>query len=324
MGTMASEASSWDDLSLTVSAVARRMGVAPATLRTWDRRYGVGPSDHQPGAHRRYTTADVARLEHMRKLVIAGVPPADAARAALALTGGDLSLADGESRRIPQPIETSTARSGGGNVIALPGGGPLARGLARAAQALDIEACQQILAEALTDLGVVQAWEDVMVPVLGAVGERWRDTGRGVEIEHALSGAVQDSLSSWIRGLAPSTEGRAVILACAPGDQHSLPLWAVSAALAEQGVGARILGANLPEDALSNAVRRLGPAAVLVWAQVEETADARTLMELPTTRPPATILVAGPGWHSLPSAPGVSRVATLDDAVDRIRYALGR
>jgi hypothetical protein len=145
-----------------------------------------------------------------------------------------------------------------------------------------------------------------------------------VEIEHALSGAVQDSLSSWIRGLAPSTEGRAVILACAPGDQHSLPLWAVSAALAEQGVGARILGANLPEDALSNAVRRLGPAAVLVWAQVEETADARTLMELPTTRPPATILVAGPGWHSLPSAPGVSRVATLDDAVDRIRYALGR
>ncbi|MEY3734595.1 MAG: hypothetical protein RL347_1954, partial [Actinomycetota bacterium] len=29
---------------LTVAAVARRLGVAPATLRTWDRRYGLGPS----------------------------------------------------------------------------------------------------------------------------------------------------------------------------------------------------------------------------------------------------------------------------------------
>lgn len=317
MGSMANEAQAWDDLSLTVSAVARRMGVAPATLRTWDRRYGVGPSDHQPGAHRRYTASDIARLEHMRKLVIAGITPGEAARAALALS-------DGELEGIDLPAEPSPTRSGGGNVIALPGGGPLVRGLARAAQALDTDACQQLLAEALGDLGVVRAWQEVMVPVLSAVGERWRDTGRGVEIEHALSGAVQDALGGWIRGLAPSTEGRAIILACAPGEQHSLPLWAVSAALAEQGIGARILGANLPDDALANAVRRLGPAAVLVWAQVEETADARALMQLPTTRPPAAILVAGPGWHSLPSAPGVSRVATLDEAVDRIRYSLGR
>ena len=31
---------------LSVAAVARRLGVAPATLRTWDRRYGIGPSGH--------------------------------------------------------------------------------------------------------------------------------------------------------------------------------------------------------------------------------------------------------------------------------------
>ena len=39
---------------LTVAAVARRLGVAPATLRTWDRRYGLGPSSHEAGEHRRY------------------------------------------------------------------------------------------------------------------------------------------------------------------------------------------------------------------------------------------------------------------------------
>ncbi len=30
----------------TVAAVARRLGIAPATLRTWSRWYGLGPADH--------------------------------------------------------------------------------------------------------------------------------------------------------------------------------------------------------------------------------------------------------------------------------------
>src|SRR5690606_18756745 len=70
--------------SLTVAAVARRLGVAPATLRTWDRRYGLGPSEHLAGSHRRYSAQDVARLLVMRRLTLEGVAPSEAARAALA------------------------------------------------------------------------------------------------------------------------------------------------------------------------------------------------------------------------------------------------
>ncbi len=64
---------------LTVAAVARRLGVAPATLRTWDRRYGLGPSEHTAGSHRRYSGTDVARLMVMRRLTLEGVPPSEAA-----------------------------------------------------------------------------------------------------------------------------------------------------------------------------------------------------------------------------------------------------
>src|SRR3954466_13291270 len=73
---------------LTVAAVARRLGVAPATLRTWDRRYDLGPSAHTAGAHRRYTAADLARLTLMRRLPLQGVPPAEAAAVALASAVG--------------------------------------------------------------------------------------------------------------------------------------------------------------------------------------------------------------------------------------------
>ena len=57
---------------LTVAAVARRLGVAPATLRTWDRRYGIGPSGHAPGRHRRYSPEDMGRLELMQPRAGAG------------------------------------------------------------------------------------------------------------------------------------------------------------------------------------------------------------------------------------------------------------
>ncbi len=76
---------------LAVAAVARRLGVAPATLRTWDRRYGLGPSQHRAGSHRRYTDDDVARLVVMRRLTLDGVAPADAARAALAADEEELA-----------------------------------------------------------------------------------------------------------------------------------------------------------------------------------------------------------------------------------------
>ena len=83
------------ELSVSVAVAARRLGVAPATLRTWDRRYGLGPSQRDGGTHRRYSHVDLARLDYMSALVRAGNSPAQAAAAALAREfSGTESLAD--------------------------------------------------------------------------------------------------------------------------------------------------------------------------------------------------------------------------------------
>ncbi|MGZ4616640.1 MAG: MerR family transcriptional regulator, partial [Actinomycetes bacterium] len=71
------------EVGLGVAAVARRLGVAPGTLRTWARRYGIGPTSHVAGSQRRYTARDLARLTQMRALMLEGVSAADAARAAM-------------------------------------------------------------------------------------------------------------------------------------------------------------------------------------------------------------------------------------------------
>ncbi|WP_147123970.1 MerR family transcriptional regulator, partial [Nocardia neocaledoniensis] len=63
----------------TVRSVAERLGIPTATLRSWNRRYGIGPAQDRPGRHRLYSDADIAVLEHMLELIGGGASPASAA-----------------------------------------------------------------------------------------------------------------------------------------------------------------------------------------------------------------------------------------------------
>jgi transposase-like protein len=294
---------------LTVAAVARRLGVAPATLRTWDRRYGIGPSEHASGSRRRYTPQDVARLDEMRRLTRAGVTAADAARAAL---GGPMP-SPGRGRR------AGGTRRGGGRVLRLPDADERARGLASAAMALDAAAASAAVRAALADVGVVPTWDDLVVPVLTAIGERWEATRRGVDVEHLLSECVIGALAAVGRQGRPT--GRPVLLASAPEEMHALPLHALAAALAERGVASRLLGARVPADALAAAYRRVGPPALFVWSQSPDTGRPALLEDLPRVRPRPALVVGGSGWPAeLPA--GVVRAETLSDARDRLLAAV--
>ena len=78
------------DAPLTVTAVSSKLGVSASTLRTWERRYGLGPGERSAGSHRRYLPEDVARLSHMIELIQSGVTPSDAAAIVLSQSRGDL------------------------------------------------------------------------------------------------------------------------------------------------------------------------------------------------------------------------------------------
>ncbi len=228
-----------DEPALPVAAVARRLGVAPATLRTWDRRYGLGPSEHVPGIHRRYTSQDLLRLEAMRRFIMQGVAPADAARAALE---SDLQ-AEGDDA--PGALgESVVPRGTGGAVLPMPGGSAEARGLARAATALDSRAMTTQIEASLSERGAIATWDELVAPALIGVGDRYESTGRGVEIEHALSEAALSALRPLPTRMSESLNARPVLLAAADEEQHTLPLYAIAAALAERNIQARVLGAT--------------------------------------------------------------------------------
>lgn len=293
---------------LSVGAVARRLGVSASTLRTWDRRYGIGPSRRSEGSHRRYDPADVARLEIMNRLILQGAPPGEAARVALGETQ--------TRERAPR------AHGAGGRRLPLSTSSARARGLARAVMALNGPAAAEMLREAVAQDGVVRAWQDLIAPVLRGIGERYAATGEAVEIEHFLSAVTLACLAEVAERREVTVDARPVLLACAPEEQHSLPLYALAAALAEQGVGGRMLGGRVPERALADAVERIGPGAVFVWSQMGYTGDPEVLGRLPAGRPPLRVIAGGPGW-SRPFPPGVRFVESLPEAVTAVSEALG-
>jgi len=319
-----------DQPRLTVAAVAHRLGVAPATLRTWDRRYGLGPHEHVEGARRRYSPADLARLHLMRRLVLDGVAPAEAAALAVrgpAPPGGEHaavppSAGEGEPGQEPAAAQPGAGMAAhGGRVLGLPGASAAVRGLARAALALDDAAARAQIVASVRTSGVAVTWDALLRPVLRALGARWASTGEGVEDEHLLSGAVVAALTEAVPAVVSAR--RCVLLVSAEDEQHALPLHVLAAALAERGVAARVLGAALPAVALRAAVRRTGPAAVLVWSQLAETAEPAGLAAVPVTRPATAVFAAGPGWAREQLPARVRLLADLPTAVRELAAAAG-
>lgn len=56
-------------MSSTIGELSLATGVPIATLRDWDRRHGLSPSQRTIGNHRRYTEADAALVRRVRDLV---------------------------------------------------------------------------------------------------------------------------------------------------------------------------------------------------------------------------------------------------------------
>ncbi|NEC88589.1 MerR family transcriptional regulator [Streptomyces sp. SID12501] len=309
--------------SLTTGALARRLGVSPTTLRSWDHRYGIGPAIRPDGRHRRWAPHDVAVLETMCRLTSTGVPPAEAARAARETAAG----APVEGRApvtAPEPAPGPRSRAAG----PLPLGDVRleCRGLARAAVRLDAPAVEQLLATAVGTHGLVVAWQEVMLPTLHAVGRKWASSGdRYVEVEHLLSWHVSTTLRRYARPVAGSVGASApgpVVLACMPDEQHTLALEALHAGLGERGLPTRMFGSAVPAEALIAAVDRLGPAAVVLWAQARSTASlplarrvARARWGVKGARRSPLVVLCGPGWLGR-SDPGMPWPTSLKDALD--------
>jgi DNA-binding transcriptional MerR regulator len=282
--------------ALTVAAVARRLGVAPATLRTWDRRYRLGPSAHLAGSHRRYSGDDVARLMVMRSLTLDGVAPAEAARVALA---AELDEGTGQGARGPYLVSVPWR------------GRPTPTAVIDAVLAGDETACRHLL-ELPEGEGVLTWWSELVEPARAALVQRTVLGQPGEDPDARLYGAV---LAALRRRTAGDRTARiaVVLLLSGPGEIRPVGLHVLSAALSEQAVDARVVTGPLEPHRVVEIATMANPAAVVMIAD-GRSPDLTVVHALHESHPrlPLFLSIADePSAVELPWGPTVHRNRSL-------------
>lgn len=290
-----------DEELLTVAAVARRLGVAPATLRTWDRRYGLGPSTHEAGEHRRYCPEDLAKLTLMRKLITAGVAPCDAAQQARSHEG---------AIKLETVLDQFEVRE------------DVVNALHRASNILDRSFVEDVVRKDIAENGIIKTWTEVLVPLLFIVGSEWEASGKGIEVEHMLTEVIKRLLREGVAQVGTPVNARPVLLAAVGEELHCLALHALAAALAEKQIETFFLGARTPLEAISGMIKRSAPPAVFLWSQMNQNFDPQFFREIPTIRPAPRVIVGGPGWDQ-EICTDVVVVTDLTHACAEIERAIG-
>lgn len=279
-------------LEWSVGTVADRLGIATSTLRTWDRRYGVGPSRRTAGGHRRYGEDDILRVRVMARHTARGVPAQTAARVALSMDRDQLREQVADPARVASP--DAPAPSADVSVGPVP---DRARAITAAAAELDGVALVEFYRRTLGEHDLVTAWTMVLAPAMRLIGQQWGRGLLGVESEHLAS----ELLISELRALVRLHRGRharpaTVILASAEEDQHYLPLLAVDAELARRGVDSHFLGSRVPADSLAEAIAQSRPEHVFLWASLARPDGDPVWERLRSGNRSLHVVTGGPGW----------------------------
>jgi methanogenic corrinoid protein MtbC1 len=269
---------------VNIQAVATRTGVPAATLRKWEQRYGVLAPDRTEGSHRRYSEADVLRIEWLKERLADGYRIGEAARL--------LGAGDGEA----------------------PAAAPeeLAHELVEATAASDPARVERLVEQALALLEPGQAIESVLGPGLVEIGGCWARGEVGVGQEHATSEVVRARLRALVDPRATGTRGRAV-LCCVAGERHEIGLLAVAVLLQGAGWGTVYLGADTPlPEAVAVAIAR--DASLLCVSATDERLAAGAEPELQeiSTENGFRVLRGGQGFGGEPAS---TAVRSLDPPV---------
>lgn len=291
---------------MRIGELSRRVGVSPETLRAWERRYDLPCPLRAESGYRLYSAEDEARVRELTRLRAGGVATAEAARLAredphLREQAGPGAVAAGHAA--PSQAGARVAgravprEEGAGASASVPLRGPVradrAERLRAAFERFDEGEAHAILDQAASELPLSGLVEEVVLPALRDVGERWERGEVTPAQEHFASNVVRGRLLGLSRGWGAGS-GPVAILACPSGERHDLALIAFGLLLRERGWRIVFLGQDTPAFTIAESSELLEPDAIVIAAL-----DARKLRavdaELEALAASFAVYIAGAG-----------------------------
>jgi len=231
---------------LSIGAVSRQTGIASATLRKWELRYGFPVALRTDGGHRMFQDGDVEKIHGVVRAIAQGQRPGNAIRAALAAAPNK------------PPAKRPRVKRGDGLETAV-----------KLLKANDLSAYQEHVAANLENLGAIQFIEEIAIPLMSEVGMQWQAGTLALFREKAFASHLSGLMEAWSqklvqqrRNLLPVKKARPVLLGLPAGESHYLALMLLGVMLQEAGVPTIIFKSGLPASQLAKAAQAYGARAI--------------------------------------------------------------
>lgn len=233
------------DAGLSIAAVEQATGIARATLRIWERRYGFPQPGRDWRGERTYPPDQVERLRAIAALMARGHRP-----------GRLISLEPAELAALEGPATMPA----GDDHVARTGAGAMALEdpVLQLVRAHDSAGLLRHLDDTVRTLGLRGFITGRMADINAMIGTCWARGDLEIYEEHLYTEAVQQLLRSQIAALGPPPAVRPrVLLATLPEEAHGLGLLMAQALLALEGCACTSLGLRVPVKQLVLAAQAL-------------------------------------------------------------------
>lgn len=298
-----------------VGTVAQLVGLAPATLRAWERRYGVpGPGRGDQG-YRLYSDADVRTLRWLKAQIDSGLTIGRATSLLAELRAQGRDPAQARSSPPPPFAETATLSLA-----------DLARQCAQAVRRLDEAGVVETFRVAHAFYSFEDVMHHIMQPVLHDIGQDWAAGSLPVAVEHFASQQMLRQLWAMVTAAGPAWRPGVIVAGCAPGERHELGLLMVVVRLRWRGWDVKYLGAELSLERLAEALNILQPRLLLFSATRPETARALAGLTaaLQSLLPVPPVLFGGQGFVEAADSVALMPGATVHDGHEDVAAVVER
>jgi DNA-binding transcriptional MerR regulator len=228
-------------IAYRIGAVSRLTGLSLDTLRAWERRYSAVVPKRQD-RRRGYNQADVERLILLRRAVEKGHAISAVAK-----------LPDAELHALLDPPGTAARDTS-----------QLIQPLLSALENFDHGALNEQLGRMAVIMSPSNLVDQIVLPVMKEVGDRWHRGDLGVAQEHLMTGLVQHLLGTLMRLYRAAPGAVKLIFATPEGELHTLGIMSAAMLAAGAGLSPIYLGAALPPSELVYAARRSGAKVVVL------------------------------------------------------------
>lgn len=302
----------WESHEVVVFRIrnaARMAGLSPELIRAWERRYGLLAPERTGSGYRLYSAEDVEVLRGAKALIDGGQSIGEVSR----LPRAEL-LAAAAQRVVPASV--ARPLNGESSVVGQQPTGEHPTADTQAVIAASLDAIRAFDRDALETalfpvvgvgtLSPTELCEQVLLPLLRAIGDAWEAGHLSIGAEHFGSALIRGKIAQLIEHQPRGPRTRRVVCACPPGESHEGGLLAFAVHAVASDWRVIYLGANTPVSDIFQVAERTDAHAVAL----------SVTLPLPTETAADVVTAAANFRHAHPQVPvlvGGAAAAALNE-----------